>query len=180
LARRLSDFGQAEVSQQSPPTGYEDVVRFDIAVNDSPLVSVIERVSDLNDIINQVLQRSAALDQVPQRPGIFHVAHDQVAVAVMHAKVVHFQDVGMVQTGGRVRFSFEAFGEARFLGQGRGQDLDRHKTVQARLVSLKHPGHAALSYLLFDFVLAKRLTNEIIHSLPQLLRSSSYQPTGYA
>ncbi len=154
MAGRSTDFGQAKISQQSPPAIYENITRFDIAVNDIPLVSVVERVGDLDDVIDQALKRSAFLYQVPQRPGVFYVAHNQIAIAVMHAKVVNFQDVGVMQTRSGVRLSLEALGKTRFQGQLGGQDFYGYIAVQARLVSLKNPSHAALPDFLYDFVLA--------------------------
>ena len=61
----------------------------------------------------------------------------------MLADVIHRQDVGMVQRGGRARFLFEPMQAIRVSTEGGRHDFDGHVAREARVVSFVDLAHAA-------------------------------------
>ena len=71
---------------------------------------------------------------------------------------VEDRDVGMIQCGQDLGFTFEAGDEILVPGGGLRQDLDGHVTVELGIGGAVHLAHAALPDLLQQFVLADRLS----------------------
>jgi hypothetical protein len=63
----------------------------------------------------------------------FQVFHHQEFDAVVRAHVVERADVRVIQRRNGSRFAFEAFAEGGIGGEGRGQDLDGDRSIEARI-----------------------------------------------
>ena len=70
---------------------------------------------------------------------------ESIGELILLADVVEDADVGMFQVGDGFGFALEALAEFGLVRQMRGQDLDRHQTIQAgiaALIDFPHPPHA--------------------------------------
>ena len=121
----------------------EDVFRFDIAVDDAAVVGELERLADLRDDGQRLLwaEVPAALE-LPQ-VGAVHELHHQIGVSTGLAEVVDADNVRVAELGQGAGLALEALAEGRVFIGLRGQDLERHESVEARLSSLVNRAHAA-------------------------------------
>jgi hypothetical protein len=95
------------------------------------------------------------LEQVTQRHTV-HELHDQIMEIAGLSKIVHRDDVGVVQSRERAGFAREAFGEPRIAAGLRRQNFKRHITVETRLARPIHSAHASLANQRHDFELRKK------------------------
>ncbi len=141
----LQQFGNAEVRQERAVSAEEDVVRFDVAMDDALLVRDVERGQDLfgqlQDPSRGPGRRTRGAQQVLER-SVAGQEHDQVQQAVLFARVVHRQDVWVFELRDRLGFTLEAPDEVGSIGQRRLEDLDGHPSVQAGVLGFVHRGHA--------------------------------------
>src|SRR5262249_12166846 len=138
--------GEAEVEQldlrrRAGPAGTRkhDIARLQIAVDDAGGVRAVERAADLTGDPQRLVdgQRSA-LEPRGERLAL-QVLHDNEAVA----DVVERADVGMRELRDRAGFAVEALPELRVGGDRRGQHLDRHRPIEARVAGLVDLAHSA-------------------------------------
>ena len=127
----------------------EDVRRLDVAVNDAAVVRVFQRRTDLQCGIQNFFPRQPAMLQqqllVVVTGDIFHRVVEQT---FLHARFIKLDDVGMAELAEDLDFSLEALEKAGFLGQLRGQHLERCQVAVALLMGHVHPTHAATAQFL--------------------------------
>ena len=114
-------------------------------MDDALLVSGGQAVCDLNGVVERGAHRDgSAAQSVAQRLALEQLRHD-VGRAVVHADVVHREDVRMIQRRSGSRFLLEALKPAG-IGRGvRGKNLDRDVAPEARVaaaIDLAHPSRA--------------------------------------
>ena len=115
-----------------------------------PLVGGIEGARDLGDEAGSTsrLER-AAIDQVAQvRP--LHPAHRDVEDSVLLARLVHRDDVRVIDRGGDHPFAPEPLAKRGVSGQRRGHQLQRHRAREPQLGRAVDDAHPAAGGHLFD------------------------------
>ena len=95
----------------------------------------------------------AAVDPVGERLAL-DVIEDEVLGAVLLLDAVDARDVGMVQTGERLRLTLEALQTDRVRRQLSGQRLDRHVAVKTGVAPKIDHAHAPAPDLARDLVVA--------------------------
>ncbi len=137
---------QAEVEDLDAPVGgHEEVLGFQVPMDDSPLVRRCESEGDLpRDLERLALRKRAFLETLSKRLPLEQL-HDCVGDAVGGADVVDRQDVRMREGGDRLRLPLEARERRGVAGDALGKDLDRDVPVEPRVprpVDLAHPARA--------------------------------------
>ena len=123
--------------------GDEDVLGFQIAMDDPALVSGREALSDLQSPFDGARDADFGGPQTVAQRGAFEQLHDGEHGPVDGADVVDGDEVRMRQRRNDARLLLEArerFGVRRRL---RRKHLDGHVAAQARIASAIHLAHAA-------------------------------------
>ncbi len=157
------DVGDAKIGQDGMLVTIirkQDVGRFDIAVNHTGLVRIIQRIGNLGSNTQCFIQRQAGglvADVVFQVFAPDKLHHHVINIA-LDAKIKDVDDVRVAQLGHRPGFAPETFNKFLIRCQVPQHHLDRDKTIQAGLVCLVNIRHAAASQPLAQFVLPQLLT----------------------
>jgi hypothetical protein len=131
LTQRLGD---AEVGHQHMAAGEQHVVGLDVPVYDAALVGVGQRVADLDQNLDCIVDRQLALPCEPSAEGLsFHVGHGVIKEPAGFARIVHRQDVRVLEPGGGLDLAEESLGSQcrRKLG---AKDLDRHLAAMPQIL----------------------------------------------
>ena len=136
--------------------GDEDVRRLHVTVDEPTGMGGVQSGSDLADERQRPLwiERRVAREQRAE-VGALHVTHGDVEMAVRLARVVDGYDAGVIETGGKLRFTEEARAEAlvlRLLGR---DQLERDRPSEPRVESPVHDAHPAAPKDRFDLVAGK-------------------------
>src|SRR5690606_10654272 len=119
--RDAIQLGDAEVCKFYLPVGQQhDVGGLDVAVNDAPVMCVLERFAKLHRDINHLSPRQtfALLRRVVQRLSVdqFHRIKER---AFLFTKTQDAHNVGMVESAERFDFDFKACTKTQLLSQMR-------------------------------------------------------------
>ena len=95
-------FASPKSSSLTPDLGHQDVGRLQIAVDDAFAVRGIQRIGNLDGVLQRLIERQRPFERLA-----LDVLHHQV----VRADVVELADVGMIQRGDRARLALEAFAE---------------------------------------------------------------------
>ena len=108
----------------------------------------------------EALHREAARgDRLAERLALDEL-HGQEAQPVGFLDRVQRHDAGVAERGDRLRLALEALDLLRVERHLRGQDLERHAPVEARVERQVHLAHAARAERLEDLVRAERAADE--------------------
>jgi hypothetical protein len=130
----------------------QDVLRLDVAVDHAVLVGVLERVRGFPRNPHRLLDGKLPLSSETVAQGLaLDKRHGQPELARVLPRVVHPQDVGVLEPGGEPDLALEAFGAERD-GEIAVEDLERHRAIVAAVVREVHRGHAAAAELALDAV----------------------------
>ena len=154
---------------------HHDVLRLDVAMDDLMLVGHRERPADLGADLGDLLgvEGPVAADAALE-VGAAQVLHDDVVRVAVLTPVVHADDIGALQTCGRLRLLLKARRERRVAGILRQHDLDRDGAVQDLVLSAEHARHASVA----NFVLEQVPASKYALSLCHLSYSSPINPQG--
>jgi len=133
---------QPEVQELRARSGQHDVAGLQISMHHALAMSLVQRVSDLDGMLQGLVERQGALLQSIGERVSFDVLHDHEIHAILAADVVERADVGMVQAGDGPGFTLETLLELGVVGEVRRRDLDGDRSVEAGvfgLVDLTHP-----------------------------------------
>jgi hypothetical protein len=134
----IEDLGAAIARQ-------EDVVRLQIAMDDSLLVRRGQSVRDLQRGIDGAPRwQRTAFQPLAQRHAFEQLA-DDVRRPTLVADVVNRQQVGMIEHPGRARLLLETLHAFLIAERERGQDFDRDVASEARVFRAIHGTHAAFA-----------------------------------
>jgi hypothetical protein len=140
--------GDAEVHDLDlAGAGQHDVGRLDVAVDDARPVAVLQRLEDADGHLHGPLgqQLAPGVQQLAQGRAVdvlHHDVRDRDAVDVVLAGVVHGDDRGVVERGGRLGLPAETGLEGRIAGKVHPQRLHGDRTAQAGVMGEVHLGHA--------------------------------------
>ena len=142
--------GYPEVGQldSSPRAGVieQNVRGFDVAVQQSAGMRVIQRVGDRRDDLEHLLRRhpgAVPTSQQVRHVGALHILHRKPQLPVELATIVDTDDVRMGQPRRHVGFPAEPLPVLVVGGELRGQDFQRVVAGQPRMLSEVHLTHAA-------------------------------------
>lgn len=143
---------------------HEQVVGFDVPVNDACPVGGVDGLGGLPCQLNHVFWAEGAPFADPMFEGCpGHVLHDQKrAQRLVFSHIEYLDDVGMLQTCSGPGFVFEAFQELRsrlvvrvcFCDQMAAQHLDGHRPIQFWVAPQVHVAHGAAAERAVDGVAA--------------------------
>ncbi len=147
---RVLNARHAEVCQFDAAVGFDQQVGgLDIAVHDVLPVRIVQCRQQLANHAQRLLQRIkfAAVQMVLQVFAL-NKLHDQIGHVIVAVRVIHADDVGVLQPGRRTGLGLEArlilhsgvLREVFYL-----DGLDRYSTVQIRVDRLIHQTHRALA-----------------------------------
>ena len=147
--------GLAEIGDQRLAARVqEDVARFQVAVSDALDVDVSQRLADLLEHPQGVIQRQAALFQPLRQRAALAIAHDVVRRKRGEADVDEFDDAGVVvQRGELLDLALE---HLPFLAGAVGEELDRDPDAGGFLLGEPDDAVGALAELADGFVAGDR------------------------
>ena len=152
----VKPLGQAEVRDvRLALLVQQDVGRLEVAVQDSPLVGVLDRFGD----VGQQGRDGPRVVLVGVQPGAQAAAgnqlHAEILLTLVFAYLVDGDDAGVVKLSHGLGFVLEA-AKVDIVGEDAGPDhLQRHQPVEGDLAGLVHHPHAAAAQLLVDLVVAE-------------------------
>src|SRR5271154_6324290 len=163
----MGQLRQTEVKNlHAPVASDENVFRLQIAVDDSLVMCRSETARDLLGSFNRLAQRHSAQPVAQSLP--FKKLRHQVRRALMLAKIVNGEDVGMIQRGDGLRLLLEAPQSLGIAGESSRQNLNRNVTVEPRVARPIHLAHAARSDCRYDFVRPEFCPRSKSHPCAQL------------
>ena len=116
--------GQAKVGNlHAAAFVQQHILRFDVAVDDALVVSVLQRLADLwHDGQGLFRSQTSGLQRLTQIHTV-HIFHEEEVIAVRFAEVEHHDDVRVGQSCQGLSLPRESLGKGRVLSNFRRQDL---------------------------------------------------------
>ena len=140
------EFGDAEVGDFNAAAGVEeDVVGFDVAMEDAFVVGVLEGFADARDDGEGLGGVDGAGAHGLAEVDAVDVFHEEVEEGAGLAEVVDGDDVWVVEFGEGAAFAGEAFGEGGLFGEGLGEDFEGDEAIEFWLAGFVDETHAALA-----------------------------------
>ena len=139
-----AEFGQAEIEDlDSAIFRDEDILGFQIAVNDSFFVRGGETLRDLYGVIDCFARGQNAVVEHRAKRFALEEFRDEKGRAVVLADVEYGENVWMVERRYRAGFLFEADEAIAFAREGFGEDFQRDFASEPRVARAYHFAHAA-------------------------------------
>ena len=137
-----STIGQAEIQKFHARLREHDVAGLQIPMNDPSPVRLVQPVRDLNPILQGLLElQRSFLEPFGQRVALDVLHHDEVDTVLL-THIVEGADVRVVQLRDRLGFAIEAGFALGAFGEVLGEDFDRHRPVEARVLGFVDLAHA--------------------------------------
>ena len=125
----LDRLGDAEVREEELVPAEEDVLGLHVTVHDAGAVGVPERAGDLLQDAHRLGHRQRPVATEPVAQGLaLDVRHGEPQQPRAGARVIHREDVRMLQSGGHADLALEPLGTERG-GHLGVEHLDRHRPV---------------------------------------------------
>ena len=132
---------------------HEQVLGLDVAVDDAPVVRVLQRVAKGRDDGERLFGREfVRLEQGAQVRAV-HILHEQEEKAARLPEVIDGDDVRITQLCQRLRLPREAVGKLRVFLPFRREEFERDETVERYLPRLVNHAHPAAPEAGEDFEL---------------------------
>ena len=112
-------------------------------MRDAFAVRLVQRVGNLNGVLQHLLRRQRAFQQPLRQRLAFQILHHQEIDPVLVADVVEGADVRMIQAGDGASFALESLAQFGAVRKMRGQNLDRDDAIEARVAGAVHLAHPA-------------------------------------
>ena len=139
----LRQLGQAEVEQLRSRLGEHDVAGLQIAVGDALAMRLVQRIRNLDGVLQYLLDRQRTFQQPLRECLAFEIFHHQKIDFVLMAGVVERADVRMVQAGDGLCFALKALAQFSAACEMRGQNFYRDGSVEAGIAGFVHLAHSA-------------------------------------
>jgi hypothetical protein len=127
-------------------------------------MSVIQRSTNLLQYHQSLSRRQWCPHFVMQGTG-GNIFHHNVADVILLAKIVHRQNIWMIQLGNGFGLAGKTFGKTGFMRKIGRQYFHGHITFQRRLKSLIDGCHSAFADLFNQLVLSEGLPQHRLHNL---------------
>jgi hypothetical protein len=174
--RRVHRLGEAEIEDLDLALGRElDVPGLEVPVDDSLLVSGLERLGDLAGDGEDLFEREGAALQPLGEILSLDELHDEGADTARLLEAVDRGDVGVLQLGEELRFALEARETLGVGGECLGQDLDRDLAPELRVGRPVDDPHPALAERAGDLVGSEAASGRETHRVVPLLFSPENQ-----
>ena len=138
----LLQFRQTEIEQLRAGLRQHDVAGLQIAVRYAFSVRLVQRIGNLDRVLQHLLQRQRTFHEPLRERLAFQIFHHQIIGPVLLADVVKRADVGMIQAGNRLCFALESLAQFGTIRKMRRQNFDGDSSIEARVagfVNLAHP-----------------------------------------
>src|ERR1700690_2395310 len=153
-------FGDAKVEDLGlVPLVNQNVCSLDVAVDNAGGVGRVQDVGDFNRKPEKRIKIQRAAGNLVCQGYAVDMFHDDEGVAVLLPDVMGRTDVRVIQCGGSLCLALEAGHRLRILGNFFRQELDRDKSVQARVFSLVDHAHPAAAQLFDNAVMRNGLAD---------------------
>ena len=143
---------QTEIQQLRARLREHDVAGFQIAVRHALAVRLVQRVGNLDGVLQHLLDRQRTFLQSLRERLAFQILHHQIIDSVLMSCIVKRADMRMIQAGNRLRFALEAFAQVSAVGEMSGKNLDGDDSIEARIAGLVHLAHSTRTNSGEDFV----------------------------
>ena len=156
-------FREAEVQHDDVAIGrHHGVGGLQVPVNDRFLVSGVERLGDLQRGRERLFQRKGTGPQLVRERLALDELEDEIVHAVDLFESVNGGDVGMVESGEKLRLALEP--AAALIGSERlGKHFDGNVPAELRIGGPIDNPHASGPELLGDAVVLERLADHAVH-----------------
>ena len=148
--------------------GEQHVGRLDVAVDEPALVRDVQRRADLRDHVRDAIGGQGAR-RPHERPQVLpvDVAHRDVQLVAVLARVVDGEHVRVLDRRRRPRLAQEPRAEVGIAGQGGRDELQRDDAVERQLRRPVHHAHAATAGESLDAVTGEHVTGmQVGHPTP--------------
>ena len=156
----LPQLSQTKIEQLRAGLGEHDVAWFQIAVRDSFAMCFIQRIRNLDGVLQYLIERQWTFLETLRQRLAFQILHHQEISSVLLADVVEDADVGMIQAGDGARFAVEPLAQSGSIGKVIGKDFDGNDALQAGIPGAVHLAHPARANCREDFVGAQTFASE--------------------
>ena len=125
----------------------QDVLRFDVTMDDTTAVSVAYTRADLHrDVYGLADFEMSTLPNERLEILAIHTLHYDVVLIIVLADVIDRDDVGVIQTGSGLCFTLETSQKSRVVDVCLSKDLHGHFAMEKHINASVHDGHAASPY----------------------------------
>ena len=173
--RRRHQLGDAEIEDLEPPVaGAEEVLRFEVAVDDALAVRGAEALRELQRELRCFLRRKRALPDAFRERHALEELGDDVRLALPVSDVVDVENVRMIERARRARLLLEP-AQRLFAAEAGDEHLDRDLAAELVVEGDHDPAHAALPQLALDLVSPgdeQRRARLVVQTAPRVQRSS--------
>jgi hypothetical protein len=134
--------GQPEVGQlRVAALRDQNVLGLDVAVQNSGLVRHGEPIGDAGQQLDRLAPTVSSSRPVPERAAVDEFGH-QVLAALELARIVHREDVRVIEGRSRLCFALEPAAAVR-IGERIGKKLDRDRSIEIGVERPVHDTHSA-------------------------------------
>ena len=153
-------FGESKVEDLGlVPLVNQNVCGLDVAVDNADAVRRVQDVGDFNRKPKKRIKIQRAAGNLICQGYAVDIFHDDEGSSLGLVNLVDGTDVRMIQCGRSLRLALEASHRLRIVGNFFRQELDGHKTVQARVLSLVDHSHPAAAQLFDNAIMRNGLAN---------------------
>ena len=156
-AGRIGQLGDAEIDQLDEvgaaiPVDEEDIVRLEVAVDDSPLVRRLQRPAALQEDGSRPPERErhSGLHERLQRPAVQELHHEVMAPAVGDVEIEDVDDVVVADDVHGLRFVEEALDDPLVRIEAGMEHLDRHLRADGGVLAHVDGAHSPFAEQLDD------------------------------
>ncbi len=134
---------QAEIQQLGSRFGQHDVVGFEVSMDYSVPMDLIESVADFHSKLHYITCRQRSLFEPACQCLSFQMFHDEVIKPILVPDVMNHANVGVVQIRYGLCFTSEALLQVRTLRNILEKNLDCNRAVQAKVCGFIYRAHPA-------------------------------------
>ena len=162
--RLMRNFGDAEIQDLYGALRLqEDVLRFDVAMNDVVFVGSSHRLEELMGDRQRFVDghdtAAILLEQRAQRAP-FDELHGEIEVAISLATAIHPDDVVVIEFGGKARLAKKAFGGTRFT-VGR-HDFESHVALEHFIPGSVDRPHSSTADDVRDAIVVEGVADQLV------------------